>query len=351
MPPTPQTSPDPSHIMQCMEVWGGNRSIDAGVSMSGIDAWVYSKPYESQGKSDAGGGDIHYLSSCMTGRISRMLVADVSGHGAAVDSVAVNLRDLMRKYVNFLDQSRFVENLNVQFGTLSRAGLFATALVATYWAPTEHLVATNAGHPRPLLYRASRRSWEYLESNNAEKHLPNGAAAPRGDAHGDDGPTNLPLGVLEPTNYDQFAVRLRDGDLVLIYTDSLLESRGKDGKLLGEAGLLELISRVDPTRPAEFVRSLVAALGQRQGTNEFNDDVTCLLLRRNGIPAKMGFKDIANGIGRILGQALGAIAGRTSPLPWPEIRLETVGGVLFEGLNRRWKGGGAASAGSPGPQK
>lgn len=318
--------------MQCMEVWGGNRAIDAGVEMSGLDAWVFSKPYKAQG-ADEGGGDIHYLSSCMTGRISRMLVADVSGHGPAVDNVAVTLRDLMRKYVNFLDQSKFVANLNVQFGSLANAGSFATALIATYWAPTEYLVATNAGHPQPLLFRARTGSWEFMDSSQGHAKPANAT-----EEEADASPSNLPLGILEPTSYDQFAVRLQEGDLVLIYTDSLVESRGRDGRLLGNAGLLEVVRSLDASRPSLFVASLVRALADRQGTEEFSDDVTCLLLRRNGVPPKMSLYDVAAGVGRILGHALGKLTGKATPLPWPEFRLETIGGVLFRGLNRRWRG-------------
>src|SRR5205809_333204 len=85
-----------TQVMQCMEVWGGNQIVDNGVNMPGLDAWVYSKPYGDA----AGGGDVHYVSSCATGRIMRLLVADVSGHGSAVSSVAGQLRALMRRYVN-----------------------------------------------------------------------------------------------------------------------------------------------------------------------------------------------------------------------------------------------------------
>ena len=63
-----------SHDLQCMEVWGGNHSADGAVTMSGLDAWIYSEPY----RGDAGGGDVYYVSSCATGRITRMLVADVA---------------------------------------------------------------------------------------------------------------------------------------------------------------------------------------------------------------------------------------------------------------------------------
>src|SRR5687768_16715973 len=147
---------EPQPTMQCMEVWGGNQAVDNGVIMPGLDAWVYSRPY----RDESAGGDIHYVSSCATGRITRILVADVSGHGQAVAQVAASLRTLMRRFVNFVDQGRLVRGLNTEFASLAEMGSFATAVVATYWAPTDDLVISNAGHPRPLWYRARARAWE-----------------------------------------------------------------------------------------------------------------------------------------------------------------------------------------------
>src|SRR2546428_12508544 len=114
-----------AHAMQCMEVWGGNQTADSGVVMAGLDAWVYSKPYANA----QAGGDVYYVSSCATGRITRLLVADVSGHGSAVSDTAVQLRSLMRKHVNQINQSRFVSSMNQQFSAMSKAGCFATAVV------------------------------------------------------------------------------------------------------------------------------------------------------------------------------------------------------------------------------
>src|SRR5579862_737778 len=111
--------------MQCMEVWGGSQTIARSVEMGGLDAWLYSKPF---GQSD-GGGDIYYASSCATGRINRLLLADVAGHGIGVADVAAYLRTLMRRYVNFLDQRKFVRSMNAQFAQYSKDGCFATALV------------------------------------------------------------------------------------------------------------------------------------------------------------------------------------------------------------------------------
>src|SRR5256885_2629859 len=115
--------------MQCLEVWGGNQPADAGVAMAGLDAWVYCKPYHDA----AGGGDVYYVSSCATGRITRLLVADVSGHGDAVSDIAADLRGLMRRYVNYLDQTRFVRALNAEFQQTIQYGKFATAIAMTFF--------------------------------------------------------------------------------------------------------------------------------------------------------------------------------------------------------------------------
>src|SRR5690349_11747250 len=108
--------PADMHVMQCMEIWGGNQLFDSNVQLTGVDAWVYSRPYHDQ----TDGGDVHYVSSCATGRITRLLIADVSGHGDAVGKIATELRTLMRKNVNRIEQNGFVAAMNAQFAELAQ---------------------------------------------------------------------------------------------------------------------------------------------------------------------------------------------------------------------------------------
>lgn len=70
--------------MQCMEVWGGNQAVERSFQTPGLKIWVYSRPYGQA----VGGGDVYYISSCASGRITRMLLADVSGHGELVAKIA-----------------------------------------------------------------------------------------------------------------------------------------------------------------------------------------------------------------------------------------------------------------------
>src|SRR5438128_57239 len=99
-----------AHHMQCMEVWGGNHLVVINVVMAGLYAWVYSKPFGDA----VGGGDVYYVSSCATGRITRLLLADVSGHGQTVSEIAGQLRTMMRQHVNRIDQAGFVRAMNRQ---------------------------------------------------------------------------------------------------------------------------------------------------------------------------------------------------------------------------------------------
>ncbi len=292
-----------------MEVWGGNQHVDSGVVMAGLDAWVFSRPFEN---SDSG-GDVYYVSSCATGRITRLLVADVSGHGGHVAATASSLRQLMRRYVNHLDQKQFVKSLNGQFVSLSDVGVFATAVVTTFFAPTNELSLCNAGHPPPLVYRANRKTWEYLSSADVE-----GA--------------NIPFGIDDIDDYAQFTVRLRVNDLVLCYTDSLVEARPPGSSdLLGQAGLLKVVQTIDPMQPETFTRSLLAAIDRELPGSLDADDVTVLLFRPNGLAKRTSFfKRLMAPI-----RLLGAIAARPftgQAIPWPDMKLANVGGMLVSRL-------------------
>jgi sigma-B regulation protein RsbU (phosphoserine phosphatase) len=317
---TTQPESDPQHRMQCMEVWGGNQIADSGVVMAGLDAWVYSRPYEDAD----GGGDVYYVSSCATGRISRLLVADVSGHGALVAQTAAELRTLMRKYVNYIDQTQFVRSMNRRFVELGKVGSFATAVVTTFFAPTNDLTLCNAGHPPPLLYRARTRSWQFLE----RKERVESAAA-----------SNIPLGIEDLCDYEQFGVRLAVGDLVMCYTDSLIESHGADGEMLGTAGLLEILSALDAPEPATFIAALVARIESIARGNLRGDDVTVLLFRPNGLGPKPPLRDRLLAPLRVLRGVARSLSGRGEPMPLPDLKLANVGGALIPALSRLWAGG------------
>ena len=52
--------------------------------------------------------------------------------------------------------------MNQQFAEFGEEGGFATALVSTFFAPTQTFALCNAGHPAPLLFRRATSQWTEL---------------------------------------------------------------------------------------------------------------------------------------------------------------------------------------------
>jgi serine phosphatase RsbU (regulator of sigma subunit) len=266
-----------------MELWGGNQAVEKGVSTPGLDIWVYSRPYDGA----EGGGDVHYVSLCGGGMITRFILADVSGHGASVAELANSLRVLMRKNINRKDQTQLVQALNREFSDLAKLSRFATAVVGTYLTKGDILTLCNAGHPRPLYHRCATNEWSYLSQENAPPQS---------------GPADLPLGILDVTGYTRVELPLGRGDLVLVYTDALTEAESIDGRQLGEAGLLELVRRLDLANPAAIPASLIRSIDEFRGGHPAIDDLTFLLLHHNAGPTRRpGLLETLNVYAKVLG--------------------------------------------------
>jgi serine phosphatase RsbU (regulator of sigma subunit) len=262
------TAREDAKRLQCMEVWGGNRFVSTTLAMPGLDVFIYSLPHD--GAQSVGGGDVHYVSSCAAGVISRLMVADVAGHGADVADIARRLRKPKQPQRNHHQQTGIVKALNREFAALAQSGRFATAVAFSYEGPSERVLVCNAGHPTPFIYRARSRSWEPLAEQDTA------AAARTSD--------NIPLGVIETIEYEQFGSKMQTGDVVLCYTDALTEARRADGTMLQTEGALELVRSLDVSRADQIIPSLLAALRGRAGAGgcTTDDDLTLLVFRANG---------------------------------------------------------------------
>lgn len=260
----PTFAPARTGRMHCMEVWGGNSNVDRCLTTPGLQVWVYSQPYRNGTK----GGDVYYVSSCASGRITRLLLADVSGHGQAVSTVATELRNLMRSNVNLISQSQFVREMNQQFAEIAEIDEFATALVCTFFSPTRSLQFCNAGHPIPFLYRVHDNDW-VLASAVANREMAGDIA-------------DTPLGAMDEANYSQFEINLEPGDMVMCVSDAFTESLDSRGQMLGVDGLLGFVQGLDVTRPETLVRALIERMTREQHDNLNKDDATILLFRADG---------------------------------------------------------------------
>jgi phosphoserine phosphatase RsbU/P len=253
--------PAGDHRMACLEIRGGNRRESYSVELPGLSAWISCRPLPPASE----GGDLHYMTVCSKGAISRIVLADVAGHGELVSSVADRLRDGLRKHVNTWDQSLLVQELNNSFLAGANGVQFATAFVLGHYVESGEMVFTNAGHVPPLWYRAAERKW--LTISHSTPYATRVA--------------DLPLGIIAGTPYTQTAIQLSPGDLLVLYTDGLTESRDAAGRLLGSNQLASLASTVPVELPDKTGEALLLRVETFRSPTPASDDETMIVLRRN----------------------------------------------------------------------
>ena len=249
--------------LACFELWGGNSKAAHPIELPGLLGWICCIPFGHT----THGGDVHYVSVCSKGQVSRIVLADVAGHGKSASSVAKRLRRVFQQHTDNWDQSALMRELNEAFKRDTKGVQFATAAVLGFYSETGELLFTNAGH-LPLLWRhAETGVWDWLEDDTPYAKEVAG----------------LPLGLISGTAYAQTAVEIGRGDLLLLYTDGITESRNESGEELGREGLLALVRAlpVDPLKgPVAFGHALVATLKGFRGSRPPRDDETIVLIQR-----------------------------------------------------------------------
>jgi len=251
--------PSTTRRLACAETWAGNKESADLVELPGLTAWVYSVPAGS----DHAGGDVHYVSVCPSCIVSRIALADVSGHGETVAALGEKLRELMQVYLRDLEQIALMRDLNQALREDFGDGHYATMVAVGWHGRRGLMVMTNAGHPPALWYRAGRDEWSWLETPQASE---------RGRVSG------VPLGLLPDVTYDRLVLKPRSGDIVLLYSDGVSEATNPAGTELGRDGLIEMVRAIDVRSPEALGGRLVSALRAFRADREPEDDQTLIVI-------------------------------------------------------------------------
>lgn len=247
-------------LLQCMEVRGGHGDAANYFSRPGLDVWIWSQARQDP-KSE--GGDMHYITSCASGRITRMLMADVGGIDNLFADVAGRARDLLKRNINVIAQGPAMQQLSADMSSTTKRGGFASTLLSTFFAPTRSLTICNTGHPPPLLYRSASQEWSAIKSD-AQESLPAMDFS----------------GTADPLEYQRLKLKLEVGDLILYYSNALAECRQADGRTLGVLGLQKFARRLTPaSMSANTLNEFVADIKAEHEGNLRDQDATVILCK------------------------------------------------------------------------
>lgn len=240
--------------LQCSEIWGGIKNQDVDVCAPGLNVSLYSSACDS-GK----GGDVYYFSLCSADRVTRIALADVVGHGEQVSQIGQWVYEQMVAKLDEFDMPGMMVSLNQR---VVRKGFKAltTAVVLSYYHDLHQVYYCYAGHP-PMLTRSPDGDYHEL-------------TAPRSD-HVD----NLPFGVTDEVSYPLSDAPLRENDLLLIYSDGVLEAPNRDGDLFGLERLRATLVEMGNVDAMELKRGVITRLRDWTGGSLDHDDVTVIAIQ------------------------------------------------------------------------
>ncbi|WP_335980583.1 PP2C family protein-serine/threonine phosphatase [Streptomyces sp. CA2R106] len=196
-------------------------------------------------------GDWYDVVDLPEGRLA-LSVGDVVGHGVDAASVMGMLRAALSAAIRVADSpSTALETLG-RYARAQDDAVATTTFTCQLFPASRLLMYSSAGHPPPLLMH-SDGSCELLDQA-----------------------TDPPLGVrLEHVPRPQATADYRDGDLLVLYTDGLIERRGEDI----DAGIDRLIEGVRTLRalpPEEAADGLLRVMADPAGQQ---DDISLLITR------------------------------------------------------------------------
>jgi serine phosphatase RsbU (regulator of sigma subunit) len=203
------------------------------------------------------GGDWYDWMAAPDGSLC-LCLGDIAGKGLSAALLMSSAHASVRALCSMkLPPDEMVERLNALVESRFPYNRFVTLWYSVLDPATHSLTYVNACQERPL-YGARGRSWRALESC---------------------GP---PLGIRSDSRYRAVTLGLAPDDLVLVYSDGLIDCRNQADEPFGAERLAELLREMQDEPPSDVADAVLERVDHHRGGRPHDDDVTLLLLKRLG---------------------------------------------------------------------
>jgi sigma-B regulation protein RsbU (phosphoserine phosphatase) len=189
-------------------------------------------------------------------------IGDVAGKGISAALLMATIQSTMRTQLSAangsplvrLSAAKMVATLNRQLYATTSPEKYATFYFALYDEALHTLTYTNAGHLAPMLLRGT--DMKMLDS------------------------TGTVVGAFPVAIYEEKTVTLEQGDVLLAYTDGIVEPENVYGEMFGEDRLKDLLVKYARADSAELIARTMEAVVHWTGAGELQDDMTMVVARR-----------------------------------------------------------------------
>jgi len=186
-----------------------------------------------------------------------LVIADVSGHNIGSALIMAEARTFIHARIDSIRQpAEMLQALNSYFlKDLDRSDLFVTMFYLQFCPEDHHLLYSNAGHNTPLIWRHKTQSIELL------------------DAEG------LIFGIKRNIIFEQKTTYLEAGDILLLYTDGIIEAENSDKDFFGTDRLGKLLEECTELTPQETIDRIMSQVRIFTGMRHFIDDITLVVMK------------------------------------------------------------------------
>lgn len=222
-------------------------------SVPSIPGWRVTTSYRT---SLHAGGDYYDFTEFPDGHHG-IVIADVSGHGAA----AAALMAVMRTILHTLGETgvgsqEMIDLVNRVVLDSVGEGMFVSAYFLVLDPSSGTMICVNCGHPAPRILRAGARCAEPLDGDG----LP-------------------PLGLVDYTNVPACTHTLEPGDTLVLYTDGITEAFDEQRIMFGTEGLDRAI---EAGRGGDGILHAIETHVERHAPNPA-DDQTVVVIEHVGV--------------------------------------------------------------------
>jgi serine phosphatase RsbU (regulator of sigma subunit) len=202
------------------------------------------------------GGDYYEYFKLSDSKLA-LVIGDVAGHGLASGLLLSGVRSCLYLLEEYLTMpERIFERLNHMVRRTTDKRTYMTLLCAVLDREAGTMLLVSAGHPPVLLRNGKTGRFEEV-----------GEGAP-------------PLGTFLEVRYEPVQRPVAPGDLLVFYTDGLVEARNEHGQDYGDARLQRAVDRAAGSRTAREIRDAVLGdLSNFKGDQEQADDMTLVVVR------------------------------------------------------------------------
>lgn len=216
-----------------------------------FDLWAQSQPAEEVG------GDLYDFIR-VSERTLGLAIADAAGHGLPA---ALQARDAIIGLRMGVEENLRLTATVAKLNRVIHRSALASKFISLFYAELDlngTLVFCNAGHPPPLL--RTHRGIERLSRGG------------------------LVLGPHPEAEYERGYTQMEPGDVLLAYTDGIVEAEDSSGNMLEIAGLEHLLGSGPHASARVLVESVFDAVRRHSGTDFPTDDQTVLAVVRRPAP-------------------------------------------------------------------